>query len=125
MTAQKRFYYLDQLKEVPRFLAVIYAALLIAAQPAFAADANRFPSQFADSYLDGCVNRGRQHGDDEAYVKYFCNCTLRILEEKYSFDEFQRLDEYRRRGKTPQDDKKFKEVLKEMERCKTQIPGKK
>lgn len=35
-----------------------------------------------------------------------------------------KLDEYRRQGKSPQEDKKFQSVLRKMERCTDNAPKK-
>jgi hypothetical protein len=101
---------------------VFVILLLIISQAVLSEAANQFPQDFVKSYIKGCLNRGRERGDNDEYVKYFCNCSIQVLQDNYTFEEFKKLDDYRIQGKSPEDDEKFQKVLRKMERCKDDAP---
>jgi ankyrin repeat protein len=79
-----------------------------------------FPQSDRLDFLDSCIGRGLQRGDDPDYVKRFCNCSWEVISAGMTLGEFREMDRVSRQGKRPQDLPQLRRILKQLEDCKKQ-----
>jgi hypothetical protein len=94
-------YVLDIKYEVVRFMTKLIIAMMgfsLAAAVVFAEQKkkNDYPESTIKNFMDSCMETSKE-------LKDYCECTLYKLQEKYTYEEFLKIDNLVQKGETPKE----------------------
>lgn len=80
---------------------------------------SNFPEKERDDFLNGCIQRGLQRGDDPVYVESFCNCSWDVQSTGMTYEEYLEMQRMAMEGKSPAEIPQLMRIWDKLQKCKS------
>lgn len=77
-----------------------------------------FPEKERSDFLNGCIQRGLQRGDDPDYVRNFCNCSWEVQSTHMTYEEYIEMIHMAKEGKNPAEIPQLRRIWDKLQGCK-------